>query len=118
MTELSVTEAVRLAFEWARENHLTPLNTVITVGGIACVFFLASMSRGAKRIVRDVHSVYAQALEDQKRAAQALRAENEKLAAARAVLLDDLERERVVKEEALRAVARLREKAAKKGDSL
>lgn len=116
MSELSVSEAVRLALEWARENRLTPLNTAVTVAGIGGVFLLARLSRSARRVVADVHAVYAQALEDQKRAAERLRAENERLAAARAALSDELEHERRVKEDALRTLARVRAQAAKKGE--
>lgn len=116
MSELTVPEAVRLAFEWGKANHLSPLNLAITVAGVGGVFLLARLSRGARRLVADVHAVYAQALEDQKRAAERLRAENERLVSLRAALAEELETERRVKEEVLRTLARLRAQAAKKGE--
>lgn len=116
MSELSAAEAVRLALQWAKENHITPLNTAITVAGVAGVFFLARLSRGARRIVNDVHKVYEQALEDEKRASERLRIELDRVHASRTYLLDELEHERRIKEDLLRTVAKTRAAAAERGE--
>lgn len=106
-------EALRLFLEWARENHVGPLQTFILAISVVGLFFFARFVRSAKNVVNDVHHVYEKALEDQKKAADSLRSEVSALRRQRRVLLEELEDERKVKEDLLRTLARYRaEKAA------
>lgn len=109
-------EALKLALEWARENNVNPLNTLISVMGIIGLLFFSRFVRGAKKVVTDVHNVYQQALEDEKKASARLRARIEHLEEQRHRLTDELEADRRVKEELLRTLARMRATAASRGE--
>jgi hypothetical protein len=108
-------EALRLALEWARANHVSPLNAFISVSGVVGIFFFSKFVRGARKVIADVHNVYAQALEDEKRLSQRLRERNEGLEQVRHMLVDELESERRVKEDLLRTLARMRATSARRG---
>ena len=116
MSEFSPLEALKLALEWARANHITPLNTFISACGVVGVFFFSRFVRSAKKVVTDVHNVYAQALEDEKKLGARLRQRNESLEQQRHLLVDELESERRIKEDLLRTLARMRALTAKRGE--
>lgn len=116
MSDFSVIESVKLLIEWARENKLGPLQTVSMVGGVVGLFFFSRFVRSAKKVVTDVHHVYEQALEDAEKAALSLRSQLEAERQANKRLLDEIEAERKVKEDLLRTLARVRAKAAARGE--
>lgn len=112
MTPPSWQEALRLFLDWARENHVGPLQTAILAFSLVGLFFFARFVRGARRVVDDVHRVYEKALEDQKKAADSLRSEVTDLRSQRRLLLDELEDERKLKEDLLRTLAKMRAERA------
>jgi cell division protein FtsB len=116
MSEFSPLEALKFVLEWARANHITPLNTFISACGVVGLFFFSRFVRSAKKVVTDVHNVYAQALEDEKKLGARLRERNESLEHQRHLLVDELEAERRIKEDLLRTLARMRALTAKRGE--
>ena len=105
---VSVLDAARLALEWARSHDIGPLQTVTMAVAVVGLFAASKFVRSAKTVVGGVHNVYEQALTDQKRIAEDLRAELERCQAARRLIADELETERRVKEDALRRLSKLR----------
>lgn len=107
---VSIMEAIELFLQWAKTHNIGPLQTVTMLAGIVTLFVASRFVRSAKKVVGGVHSVYEQALEDQKRTADDLRAQLEVERTKRKELLAELEEERGVKENLLRKLARQREK--------
>lgn len=114
---VSILEAVELFLQWAKSHNIGPLQTVTMLIGVVALFIASRFVRSAKRVVGGVHSVYEQALEDQKRTAEDLRAQLVAERAKRKELLAELEEERSVKEDLLRKLSRLRSKRATLEDS-
>jgi hypothetical protein len=106
-------EGAKFALEWARENHLGPLQTVTMAVGVVGLVAASRFVKSAKNVVGDVHHVYEQALADQKRAADELREELERANASRRLLASELEAERKEKEDAFRKLSKLRTAALK-----
>lgn len=107
---VSIMEAVELFLEWAKAHNIGPLQTVTMLAGIVILFIASRFVRSAKQVVGGVHSVYEQALDDQKKLADDLRAQLNAERDRRRELLAELEEERSVKENLLRKLAKLRAK--------
>lgn len=107
---VSILEAVELFLQWAKAHNLGPLQTVSMLVGVVLLFIASRFVRSAKTVVGGVHSVYEQALEDQKRTADDLRAQLELERIKRKELQVELEEERTLKENLLRRIAKMRTK--------